>query len=151
MPLLLPPHGFLAFLALLSSTLPVAVIVYTVHPLLSQWYWKNLIYCPIFLGTIHCTDYWRPAKSLLFSTVFCQLLWCFYYPSLFQSLPTIFGHMAPLSTHIASSVSSPAFVHIYCIWVSLWTHLVLTGHIRPLVSSTVVSSPLCDLSFSFFI
>ena len=126
----------------------VVAIVCAAHPLLSQWYWKDLIYCPIFLGAIHCTGYWRPAESLLSSIVFCRLLQCFYYSPLFPSLPAIFGHMAPLFTHIASSVSSPSFVHIYCIWVSPWACLILTEHTWPSVSPTVVSSPPHDLSFS---
>jgi len=118
----------------------------TAHPLLSQWYWKNLIYCPIFLDAIHCISYWRPAESLLFSIVFCRFLQYFYYPLLFLSLPVIFDYMAPLSTHIASSVSFPFFVHIYCIWVSPWTCLVLTRHTWPPVSSTVIFSSPRDLS-----
>ena len=93
-----------------------------VATLLSQLYWCNWIYFPAFLGTIHCTDYWRLAESLLFSIFFCWLLQCFHYSS-FMPFPTIFGHVVPLPTHVACPVSSSSSIYIHCIWVSPWTHL----------------------------
>ena len=70
--------------------------------LLSQCFLQSLIYCPVFPGTIHCTDLRRPAKSLLTSILFCRLLWHFHY-SRFISLPTIPGHVAKLPAMVACS------------------------------------------------
>jgi len=117
-PLLLLLHDSLVFLILLSSTLFLAVVVYAIYLLLSQCCCDNSIYFPVFLGTIHYTNYWRSVGSLLSSTFFCQLLWHFCYPLLFfLSLPTIFGYMAPFSTYEAYPISSSSSINIYCIGV----------------------------------
>ena len=111
MPLLLLLHDSPTFLTLLSTRLPSMAVVYAIYLLLSQLYWWNLIYCPVFPGAIHYIDYWRPAESSLPSIFFCQLLWRFYYSS-FIPFPTIFGHVAPLPTHVACPVSSSSFIYM---------------------------------------
>jgi len=117
-PLLLLLHDPPVFLILLSFTLFLAVVVYATYLLLSQCCYDNSIYFPVFLGTIHCTNYWRSVGSLLSSTFFCQLLWHFCYPLLFSlSLSTIFGYMAPFSTYKAYPISSSSSINIYCIGV----------------------------------
>jgi len=105
--LLLLLHNFLAFPALLSSILLLAVIVCAIHLLLSQCCLNKKLYFPASLGTIHYTYLRRLVGSSLSSIVFCQLLWHFCY-FFFSSLPlpTVFGHMAPFSTHIACSIPS---------------------------------------------
>jgi len=134
--LLLPPHDSLVFPIPPSSTLLLAAVMCATHLLLSQCFLNNLIYCPAFLGAIHCTNYWRPAESSLSSIFFCRLLWPFHYSRLIL-LPTISGHVAKLPTMIAHSISSFSSVHVHCIWVSLWTRL-----ISPSVECISSSSPI---------
>ena len=100
------------------------------------------------LGLSHYnTNYWRPAKSLLSSTFFCWLVWHFHYSS-FMPFSIIFGHMAPLPTHIVCPISSSSSVYIHCIWVSPWTHLSSFSIERISFSSSSVPSScsLCYLS-----
>jgi len=118
-PLLLLLYDSSAFLTLLLSILPLAVIVYSTHLLFPQCCYNNSIYFLVFLGTIYYTNYWRPVGSSLFSIVFCQLLQCFYYFSLsFLPLLTVFGHIAPLSIHIAYYISFSFSINIHCIGIS---------------------------------
>ena len=72
--------------------------------LLSQCFLQSLIYCPVFPGTIHCTDLRRPAKSLLTSILFCRLLRRFHY-SRFIPLPIIPDHVAKLPAMVARPIS----------------------------------------------
>ena len=97
----------------------------TTYLFLPQCFWKNLIYCPGFLGAVHCIYCWRPVGSSLFSIFFCQLLWRLHY-SCFISLPTVLGHMAKLSTIITCSIPFSFFINVHCVWVSSWTRLVFS-------------------------
>ena len=112
--------------------------MYTTRLLLSQCFWNNLIYCPVFLGAIHYTDYWRPAESSLFSIFFCRLLRPLHYSD-FILLPTVSGHMAKLSTMITRSISPPPSVNIHCVWVSPWTRLI-SSSIKCISCSSSISS-----------
>ena len=68
---------------------------------------------------------------------------------LLLSFLTVFGHVVLLLTYIAGPIPFPAFIYIYCIWVSPWTYLI--GHTWPLISSTIVSCPLHNLLLFFSI
>ena len=91
--------------------------------LLSQCFLQSLIYCPVFPGTIYCTDLRRSAESLLTSILFCRLLRHFYY-SRFIPPPTIPGHVTKLPAMVARPISPSSSVDIHCVWVSLWTRLI---------------------------
>ena len=107
-------------------------------------------------STIHCTDYWRLAKSLLSSIFFCQLLQHFYYLFLsFSSFPIIFGHVVLFFTHVAGSISLFLFVNLHYIGVSSQTYLISfpilhTWPFSPISStgSIISCSPYYLVSFS---
>jgi len=110
------PYDSPIFPILLSYILLLVARMYAVYLLLPQCCFDKNFYFPAFLDVIHCTYLRRPARSLLLSIVFCQLLWHLYYSPL--SLPIVFGYIAPLSTYIACSVSFSSSINIYCIGVS---------------------------------
>ena len=122
----------------LSSILLLAAVMCAARPLFSQCCLQNLIYCPAFLGAIHCTNLRRPAESLLTSIFFCQLLRRLHY-SHSISFPTISGHMAKLPTMITYSISLSSSVDVYCIWVSPWIHLI-SSSAKHVSSSSPISS-----------
>ena len=124
--LLLPLHGFLTSPVLLLSILFLAAVMCATHLLFPQCFWKNLICCPVFLGTVHCIYCWRLVRSSLSSIFFCQLLWHLYY-SCFISLLTVSGHVAKLLIMITRFILSSSSINVHCIWVSLWTQLVFSS------------------------
>ena len=60
---------------------------------------------------------------------------------------SVSSYMAPLSIHVACSVSSSFFVYIHCIWVSSWIHLSFSS-IEHISSSVLFFYSPCYLPLS---